>query len=147
MIIDIKVLADNDGPWIKHPTYMKAVLNRDVGLDIPLLENVTIPANVTSYKIPLRIATAPSRGYMLIPRSSIIKTSLRLANSVGIIDQSYRGELVAVVDNLQSKEVNLRTGECYFQIVAFDGLLPSFKLVNQLDQTIRGKGGFGSTTS
>ena len=146
MHINIKVLGDNYN-WENHKTYSKAVLNQDVGLDIPLPESVSIPPNTTSNKIKLGIKTEPTHGYMLIPRSSIIKTTLRLSNSVGIIDKSYRGELMAVVDNIGNKEVILDKGSYYFQIVAFDGNLPEYKLVKTVNDTYRSTGGFGSTTN
>lgn len=145
MKINIEVLGDKTY-WINHPTYKKAKKNQDVGLDIPMLERFIVPPNISSIKIPLGIKTDPSHGYMLIPRSSIVKTSMRLANSVGIIDKSYRGELMAVVDNIGTSEVELKEGSCYFQIVAFDGNLPTYTLVDSLTETNRGSGGFGSTT-
>ena len=146
MKIAIEVLG-NTNLWENHPTYKKAKKNEDVGLDIPMLNDKIVPANTTSFKIPLGIKTEPSHGYMLIPRSSIVKTTLRLSNSVGIIDKSYRGELMAVVDNVGDDDVELKTGSCYFQIVAFDGNLPSYTIKNELSITIRGSGGFGSTTN
>lgn len=146
MKIEIEVLA-NRSLWENHPTYKNARKNEDVGLDIPMLNDVIVPAGVTSFKIPLGIKTEPTHGYMLIPRSSIIKTTMRLANSVGIIDKSYRGELMAVVDNIGTDDVYLKTGACYFQIVAFDGNLPTYTLKNGLSSTSRGSGGFGSTTN
>lgn len=146
MKIDIEVLV-NRNLWENHPTYMKAKKNEDVGLDIPMLNDVIIPKGVTSFKIPLGIKTEPTHGYMLIPRSSIVKTTLRLSNSVGIIDKSYRGEVMAVVDNIGTEDVNLKLGSCYFQIVAFDGILPTYTIKNELSSTTRGSGGFGSTTN
>jgi len=146
MKIDIEVLA-NRSLWENHPTYKKARRNEDVGLDIPMLNDIIVPASAISFKIPLGIKTEPSHGYMLIPRSSIIKTNMRLANSVGIIDKSYRGELMAVVDNIGTDDVYLKTGSCYFQIVAFDGNLPTYTLKDVLSSTTRGSGGFGSTTN
>ena len=41
------------------------------------------------------------QGFSLLPRSSIVKTPLRLSNSVGVIDRGYRGQVTAVVDNLK----------------------------------------------
>ena len=146
MHINIKVLGDNYN-WENHKTYNKAVLNQDVGLDVPLPESVSVPPNTTSYKIKLGIKTEPTHGYMLLPRSSIIKTTLRLSNSVGIIDKSYRGELMAVVDNIGNNEVTLEKGCYYFQIVAFDGNLPEYSLVKTISDTFRSIGGFGSTTN
>jgi len=146
MKIAVEVLG-NRSLWENHPTYKKARKNEDVGLDIPMLNDVVVPAGVTSFKIPLGIKTEPTHGYMLIPRSSIVKTTMRLANSVGIIDKSYRGEVMAVVDNIGTYDVHLITGSCYFQIVAFDGNLPTYSLKNELSSTVRGSGGFGSTTN
>lgn len=145
MKIAVEVLGDTN-LWENHPTYKKAQKNEDVGLDIPMLNNVMIPATATSFKIPLGIKTEPTHGYMLIPRSSIVKTTLRLSNSVGIIDKSYRGEVMAVVDNIGTEDVHLNLGSCYFQIVAFDGNLPTYTIKNKLSSTTRGSGGFGSTT-
>lgn len=144
MKLDIQ-LVDNIY-WDKHPTYVKAKKNEDVGLDLPQPDDIIISKNSTSNKIRLGIKTKPSHGYMLVPRSSIIKTTIRLSNSVGIIDKSYRGELIAVVDNIGDQDVLIKAGSCMFQIVAFDGNLPSYELVSELDVTERGEGGFGSTT-
>ncbi len=95
-------------------------------------------------------------GYYLYPRSSIVKTSLRLANSVGIIDSGYRGELIAVVDKHDSsndwKTVLKRDCKQYdrlFQICSGD-LSPFLVEIveNESDLgliTERGCGGFGST--
>lgn len=146
MQITIEVLG-NKNLWENHPTYKKAKRNEDVGLDIPMINNIIVPSGAIGFKIPLGIKTEPTHGYMLIPRSSIIKTTLRLSNSVGIIDKSYRGELIAVVDNIGDEDMHLKIGSCYFQIVAFDGNLPLYNLKNELSYTDRGSGGFGSTTN
>ena len=92
-------------------------------------------------------------GYYLYPRSSISKTKMRLANSVGIIDAGYRGELIAAVDTIGvygSEETlgGIRKFDRYFQICA-PNLSPfSVKIVaseDELGATDRGSGGFGST--
>jgi dUTP pyrophosphatase len=82
----------------------------------------------------------------LYPRSSTgLKTPLRLSNSVGIIDAQYRGELCAILDNVSDKPFEMKKGERYFQLCAGDLRPIKFQLVNELDQTQRGSGGFGST--
>lgn len=104
--------------------------------------------------------------FMLIPRSSTgKKTPLRLSNSVGLIDKGYRGNLKACVDNVHNvveyEEVEPdnpeKTQEDYytidqytrlFQLVSFTGESIKVELVNKLDdlsETTRGEGGFGST--
>lgn len=97
-----------------------------------------------------------SSGYYLYPRSSIVKTPFRLSNSVGIIDSGYRGELMAVVDNISAANTDIKTNIVQymppmtrmFQICS-PTLEPFMvKIVNseeQLGLTERGNGGFGST--
>ena len=89
--------------------------------------------------------------FMLMPRSSIGKTSLRLSNSIGLIDSSYRGELIALVDNITDNPCHIEKGTRLFQIV-FADLQPADKIVilnddEELSETTRGEGGFGSTGS
>jgi len=80
-----------------------------------------------------------------MPRSSISKTPLRLSNSIGLIDAGYRGEIMAAVDNIKSESITVSPGQRLFQLVAMDGSPIHFQLSNELSDTSRGKGGFGST--
>lgn len=96
-----------------------------------------------------------SNAFYLYPRSSIVKTPFRLANSVGIIDSGYRGELMAVVDkndlNNDWKILIERYAPVHsrlFQICLPDLSPFHVKIVNnefELGITERGSGGFGST--
>lgn len=135
----------NDHYWKNHPTYKKAMANSDVGLDIPMQKSILVPPNARSYKINLDFKACPTHGYMLVPRSSISKTNIRLANSIGIIDKKYRGDIMVAVDNIGDSDVLLQEGCCYFQIVAFDGNLPKYQIDDVNTDTSRGDGGFGST--
>ena len=144
MHIKIQVLINTER-WTNHPTYKKAKEEDNCGLDIPTTRDQVIPANSRAFSIGLGILTEPSHAYMLVPRSSITKTPLRLANSIGIIDKSYRGELIAKVDNLSNNSYTLEAGKCYFQIIAFNGILPTWEL-GEVNVTKRGTKGFGSTT-
>lgn len=83
-------------------------------------------------------------GYLLVPRSSIVKTPFRMANSIGIIDAMYRGNLMAFLD---SKDGSIPDpGTRLFQIVCGD-LKPidKIEIVSELNPTERNTGGFGST--
>jgi dUTP pyrophosphatase len=83
--------------------------------------------------------------YMLFPRSSIVKTPYRMANSIGLIDAAYRGNIKAVVDNKQPS-VLPQIGERLFQLVAPNlSSIDKIEVVESLSQTSRGEGGFGST--
>lgn len=145
MTLFIKIDPEESHHWENHPTYTKAMNNKDVGLDIPMQNSTIIPAGAKSFKINLGIKTEPSHGYMLLPRSSICKTHVRLSNSVGIIDKNYRGNVMVVVDNIGDTDFLFQDGCCYFQIVAFDGNLPRFQIETVNVVTDRGSGGFGST--
>ena len=90
--------------------------------------------------------------YYLYPRSSISKTPLRMANSVGIIDAGYRGFIMGKTDWMNDgKEVyDVEKGIRLFQLCAYN-LLP-FDCIHIVEmeeglgeKTIRGTGGFGST--
>ena len=108
--------------------------------------SVTVPAKSKAFTVDLGFKAEQNFGYMLVPRSSISKTPLRLANSIGIIDKSYRGKVMVKVDNNSSSDFTMNEGSCYFQIVAFSGILPKYFLVDHINLTKRGDGGFGSTT-
>lgn len=88
-------------------------------------------------------------GFYMYPRSSISKSSIRLANNVGIIDAGYRGHLMGMFDRLHSIMLTINKFDRHLQICA-PGLIPI--IVNMVDskedlgeKTARGEGGFGST--
>ena len=84
--------------------------------------------------------------YTLEPRSSIFKTSFVMANSRGIIDKSYRGELKAPIVSVGSNLLSVDAGTRLFQILAPNlGYINQVVYVESLDETSRGSGGFGST--
>lgn len=83
--------------------------------------------------------------YWLAPRSSIFKTGHMMANSLGVIDRSYRGALKAPVVTLPGA-TGFKAGERHFQILAPDmGYIREVRHVDSLPETGRGEGGFGST--
>ena len=118
----------------------------DAGLDLFVINEQTISAGETTL-IHLQIAceNTENRPYLVMSRSSIGKTSLRLANAVGLIDAGYRGEIMAVVDNIKKEDYTVEPGQRLFQLVAMDGSPIFFELVEELSDTTRGGGGFGST--
>ena len=118
----------------------------DAGLDLYIIENQTFNAGETKL-IKLGISCEPEDGkaYYLMPRSSISKTPLRLANSIGLIDGGYRGEIMACCDNIKDYEYAVEKGQRLFQLVATDSSKISYVLTEKLSDTSRGEGGFGST--
>ncbi len=118
----------------------------DAGLDLFVPNDVTIGGQTTA-PIHLKVACEMEGGrpYLLLPRSSIVKTPLRLANSIGLIDGGYRGELIAYCDNISDEPCTVEAGQRLFQVVAMDGSPLELELVSELSETMRGDGGFGST--
>ena len=118
----------------------------DAGIDLFIVEKQTIKSGETSL-IHLGIAceNIEQKPYLLMPRSSISKTPLRLCNSIGLIDAGYRGEIIAAVDNIKDVFYTVDVGDRLFQLVAMDGSSISFSLVGELSSSDRGEGGFGST--
>tara|TARA_B100000795_G_scaffold264463_1_gene244988 strand:+ start:1054 stop:1596 length:543 start_codon:yes stop_codon:yes gene_type:complete len=86
------------------------------------------------------------KSYYLYPRSSLSKTPLRMANSVGIIDAGYRGNILMSLDNRSSEKYTLLRGTRLVQLCAGDLAPFKMKVVSELSNTTRGVGGFGSTT-
>lgn len=84
--------------------------------------------------------------FSLEPRSSIYKAGFMMANTRGIIDKSYRGELMAPMISVGTQQKTLEAGTRLFQIIAPDmGHIAQVKYVSSLPETQRGAGGFGST--
>lgn len=89
--------------------------------------------------------------YWLAPRSSIWKNNIMFANSMGVIDRSYRGVIKACVMPIllsipSPLSVNLTVGTRICQILAPDmGWIKEVRIVDSLPETSRGEGGFGST--
>ena len=83
--------------------------------------------------------------YYLYPRSSISKTPLMMANSVGIIDAGYRGNIMAKVKNVSLKDTIVTEGEKLFQICSPTLDPIKIKIVKNLSSSSRGDSGFGST--
>ena len=118
----------------------------DAGLDLFIIHEQTIEAGESAF-IHLQIVceNKEETPYLLVPRSSISKTPLRLSNSIGLIDPGYRGEIMAAVDNIKKEKYTVVPGQRLLQLVAMDGSPIHFSLVDELSETSRGEGGFGST--
>ena len=118
----------------------------DAGLDLYVLEDQIFKAGETAkIKLGISCESTDEKGYFLFPRSSISKTPLRLANSIGLIDGGYRGEIMAVCDNIKDYDFSISKGDRLFQLVSADLSTIEFEIVGELSDSTRGSGGFGST--
>lgn len=128
------------------PTYGSA---EAAGADLYacLEEPVTIAAGETKF-IPTGLAMEVPKGCagLVYARSSLgAKRGLAPANKVGVIDSDYRGEISVVLHNHGSMEQTVNPGERIAQLVITPVLTPAYKEVEELTDTNRGSGGFGST--
>lgn len=73
------------------------------------------------------------------------KRGLAPANKVGVIDSDYRGEIMVCLHNHGNVAQTVENGERIAQIAFLPYYTADFKLVDELDETVRGAGGFGST--
>ena len=118
----------------------------DAGLDLFIIEKQVIkPGETSRIKLGISCENMDQKPYLLMPRSSISKTPLRLCNAIGLIDAGYRGEIMAAVDNIKEKSYEVEKGQRLFQLVSMDGGPIYFDLVDILSTSKRGEGGFGST--
>ena len=118
----------------------------DAGLDLFIIERQVIePGETSRIKLGISCENMDQKPYLLMPRSSISKTPLRLCNAIGLIDAGYRGEIMAAVDNIKQESYKVEKGQRLFQLVSMDGGPIYFELVDVLSTSERGEGGFGST--
>ncbi|BCJ85317.1 deoxyuridine 5'-triphosphate nucleotidohydrolase [Effusibacillus dendaii] len=113
-------------------------------------EPVTIPAKGRR-KIPTGIAIelpSPQFVGLVFPRSGIsTKHGINLANSVGVIDSDYRGEIQCVLVNQEDTDYTIQPGERIAQLVLMPVVQADVQIVEELNPTDRGSSGFGSTGS
>lgn len=94
------------------------------------------------------LAVEIPKGYvgLLVPRSSIWKKSLMLTDSLGIIDDDFRGEIVAIMKaTTDAVPAIYKQGERFCQLVILEKPDYTITEVEELSETERGEGGFGST--
>lgn len=128
------------------PTYGSAFA---AGADLYACEEnaVTVEAGETKL-IHTGIAMAIPEGYvgLVYARSGLAsKRGLAPANKVGVIDSDYRGEVMVALHNHGSVPQTVESGERIAQIVFTPYVAAEFNVTDELDDTVRGAGGFGST--
>lgn len=125
------------------PSYSK---EGDAGLDLVATSMEII--NPTQVRFGTGLAIEIPYGYvgLVFPRSSIFKADLSLSNSVGVIDSGYRGEIMAVFNRkFPSTQTPYNIGDRIAQIIIVPYPQISFIESEELSETSRGEGGFGST--
>ena len=120
----------------------------DVGYDLTIIrKDKDIGTNTFMYGTGITLVAPIGYYTKLVPRSSLVKTGYILSNSVGIIDNGYRGELKVVLTKVDHSFPDLELPFCGVQIILEKQV--HYDLVvdtpDSIAQTSRGTGGFGST--
>ena len=140
--IPVKILREG----AKLPTYGSA---EAAGADLYacLEADVTIRPGQTAF-IPTGFAMAVPKGCagLIYARSGMAcKRDLAPANKVGVIDSDYRGEIIVALHNHGSEERTVSHGERIAQMIITPVLTPGYEIAENLEDTARGEGRFGST--
>lgn len=125
------------------PTYAKS---GDAGMDLVATKIISNTTFDITYGTDLAMEIPEGFVGLVFPRSSIRKYELLLSNSVGVIDSGYRGEIQATFKKeigLDSLAYNVGDRICQIMIIPHPTI--EFEEVNELNNTERGDGGFGST--
>ncbi|MCG8625592.1 MAG: dUTP diphosphatase, partial [Proteobacteria bacterium] len=110
------------------------------------VDMVAVPKNITC--IPVDLLLVPSPGYYLrIASKSGLAVKHNLTVEAGVLDPDYRGNVVVVLRNHSEQPHLFRRGEPIAQVIQEKAAQPVLVEAPILDSTIRGTGGFGSTTT
>ena len=142
----IKVLIKRFSPSVKLPSYKT---NGASGMD--LMAFIKKPINLEpgrSCLVPTGLSVAFPEEYeiQIRPRSGLAaKNSISVLNTPGTIDSDYRGELKIILFNHGSKNFKINNNDRVAQIVLTPIIKMELEETNELPESIRDKGGFGST--
>lgn len=128
------------------PTY---ATEDSAGLDLrAYLEEAVVLKPLERRLIPTGLYIALPKGYeaQVRPRSGLAyKHGLTVLNAPGTIDADYRGDIGVILINLSDQPFTVEPGERIAQLVVAPYTRAEFNLVDDLDATVRGEGGFGHT--
>ena len=140
--VQIKRLPHGEG--LALPAY---ATGGAAGMDVLSAEDVVL-APGTRHAVATGFAVAIPEGYeiQVRPRSGLaLKHGISLPNTPGTIDSDYRGELKVILINLGAEDFAIARGDRIAQLVLAPVTLAAWLEVDDLDDTVRGAGGFGST--
>lgn len=142
-MLTIPIINKSKHPLPQYQTELSAGMDLIANLDNPItlkpLERQLIPTG-------LYIALPKGYEAQIRPRSGLAyKHGITVLNSPGTIDADYRGEIKVLLINLSDIPFTINDGERIAQMIIAQHAQIEWKLVEQLDETTRGTGGFGST--
>ena len=140
---EVKIVNRGHQPLPAYATSQRAGMDLSANRDAP----VTLPS-LGRALIPTGLYIALPQGYeaQIRPRSGLaLKKGSTLLNTPGTIDADYRGEIGVVLVNLGSEDFTVNDGERIAQMVISRYEKVELRLVEELDETQRGEGGYGHT--
>ena len=144
-VLEIKIINNSSNPLPHYATVGSSGMDIRANLDLPkTLEPMERAMIATGLFIEL------PKGYeaQIRPRSGLAaKQGITCLNSPGTIDSDYRGEIKIILINLSGQQQVIQPGERIAQMVIQKIEQATWQEVNQIESTIRNKGGFGHTGS
>ena len=139
----IKVINKSKHDLPKYQTELSAGMDLYANIDEPITLN---PLERTLVKTGLFISLPKGYEAQVRPRSEIaIKNGITVLNTPGTIDADYRGEIGVILVNLSSQDFTINDGDRIAQMVIAKHETAIWEEVENLDETNRGEGGFGSS--
>ena len=141
-----KVLIKKLDPAVKLPAYKT---NGASGMD--LMAFIKKPINLkskTSHLVPTGLSVAFSENYeiQIRPRSGLAaKNNISVLNTPGTIDSDYRGEIKVIIYNHGNELFTINNGDRIAQMILTPVIKMDLEETNELPESMRGEGGFGST--
>ena len=120
----------------------------DAGYDLHAAEAATLePGGRASVGTGIAVAIPQGRAGLVLPRSGLaVRHGIALVNAPGLIDAGYRGELrVLLLNTDRTESFEVRPGDRIAQLVIVRHEAPELAEVEELDESVRGRAGFGST--
>ncbi|KMS54260.1 deoxyuridine 5'-triphosphate nucleotidohydrolase [Novosphingobium barchaimii LL02] len=138
----VKILPHGEG--LDLPAY---ATDGAAGMDVVSAEDVTLaPGARHAVATGLSIAIPVGFEIQVRPRSGLaLKHGISVPNAPGTVDSDYRGELKVILVNLGAEPFEIVRGDRVAQLVLAPVTRASWLKVDELDATVRGEGGFGST--
>lgn len=142
-MVQIKVVNKGNQPLPKYQTVQSAGMDLRANIDAPV-----ILKPLDRKLIPTGLHIALPEGYeaQIRPRSGLtIKNGITIINTPGTIDPDYRGDVGVILVNISNEDFVVKPGDRIAQMVINKFEQAKFEVVEELDETERGEGGYGHT--
>ena len=142
-MVQIKVVNKGNQPLPKYQTAQSAGMDLRANIDAPVLLK---PLDRKLIPTGLHIALPEGYEAQIRPRSGLaIKKGITVINTPGTIDPDYRGDIGVVLVNISNEDFVVQPGDRIAQMVINKFEQAEFEVVEELDETERGEGGYGHT--